>query len=306
LNGLLLIDKPTGPTSHDVVLRVRRALAERRIGHTGTLDPAASGLLPLVVGPSTRLARFLSAADKQYEAEIRLGFATDTGDAQGVPLGQAHTGAWPSQADVEAVLAEFRGSFLQQPPAFSAKKVGGRRSYQSARAARHGAASDRQGPAPVPVTVTRLDLEDLSEGRATVRVDCSAGFYVRALAQAVGERLGVGGHLWSLRRTRSGEWAVTDAVSLDRLEQDVAVAREALIAPARALGTLPGLVLTPAGVRRALHGQDIGPSQTERGAAEWPTMPGPATRLLSPEGELVGVAEPARTPGFLHPSVVLS
>src|SRR5436190_12148679 len=125
MDGLIVIDKPEGPTSHDVVARLRRVLRERRIGHTGTLDPAASGVLPLVIGRATRLARFLSARDKSYEAVIRLGVATDTYDAHGQASGLPHSGAWPSRDEIERALDAFRGTFLQQPPAFSAKKSDG-------------------------------------------------------------------------------------------------------------------------------------------------------------------------------------
>src|SRR5438309_6499757 len=126
MDGLLVVDKPSGPTSHDVVARMRRILRERRIGHTGTLDPAATGVLPLVVGRATRLARFLSASDKTYEAAIRLGISTDTCDAQGGPVGAAHQGPWPSRDEIDRALDAFRGQFLQHPPAFSAKKIAGR------------------------------------------------------------------------------------------------------------------------------------------------------------------------------------
>src|SRR5262245_2728712 len=133
MDGLLVVDKPVGPTSHDVVERVRRVLRERRIGHTGTLDPLASGVLPLVVGRATRLARFLSGADKVYQATIRLGFATDSGDSLGAPIGPSYVGALPDEAAISRALEGFRGRFLQQPPALSAKKIGGQRSYRLAR-----------------------------------------------------------------------------------------------------------------------------------------------------------------------------
>src|SRR5947207_14104006 len=123
MDGLLLVDKPSGPTSHDVVERMRIALGERRIGHTGTLDPAATGVLPLVLGRATRLARFLSARDKSYEATIRLGVATDTYDGRGEPVGLRYDGAWPARGEIAAALERFRGTFEQQPPAFSAKKI---------------------------------------------------------------------------------------------------------------------------------------------------------------------------------------
>jgi len=138
MDGLLVVDKPAGPTSHDVVARVRRALRERRVGHTGTLDPAATGVLPLLVGRATRLAQFLSGSDKAYEAVIRFGFSTDTGDAQGRALGVQRAIDCPSRDAIEAALDAFRGEFLQQPPAFSAKKIDGKRSHKLARARARG------------------------------------------------------------------------------------------------------------------------------------------------------------------------
>jgi tRNA pseudouridine55 synthase len=136
MDGLLVVDKPAGPTSHDIVARVRRVLGQTRVGHTGTLDPMASGVLPLVLGRATRLARFLSGSDKTYEAEIRLGVATDTYDAEGLETTEVHRGPMPSTDDIERELDAFRGTFMQQPPAYSAKKIGGRRSYALARTAR--------------------------------------------------------------------------------------------------------------------------------------------------------------------------
>src|SRR5215204_4336886 len=181
MDGLLIIDKPSGPTSHEAVARVRRALGERRIGHTGTLDPGASGVLPLVLGRATRLARFLSASDKSYDAVVRLGVATDTQDAAGTALGPGHQGAWPSRDAIDRALDQFRGTFLQQPPAYSAKKVAGERSYRAARRAKRagtGAAlSDAVAvpgpaalPAPVAVRTTALDLIAVDDELVTLRV----------------------------------------------------------------------------------------------------------------------------------------
>src|SRR3954453_19276487 len=221
MNGVLVVDKPIGPTSHDVVARVRRILGERRIGHTGTLDPLATGVLPLVIGRATRLARFLSASDKTYEAEVTLGLATDSGDKEGRTVGVPYAGALPGPAAVEQALGQFRGSFLQRPPALSAKKIGGVRSYALARQARFaqggpaaaGDVSTTREPAAVvldPVTVTVSRLEILNYGAPTLllRIVCSAGFYVRSLARDLGEALGTGGHLTALRRTASGRLAV--------------------------------------------------------------------------------------------------
>ena len=139
MDGVLVIDKPAGPTSHDVVARMRRRLGERSIGHTGTLNPTATGVLPLVVGRATRLARFLSCGDKAYDAVVRLGIATDTGDAAGTAVGEPFAGPMPVREAIERALDAFRGSYLQQPPAYSAKKIAGRRSYAIARARKHAA-----------------------------------------------------------------------------------------------------------------------------------------------------------------------
>src|SRR3954468_14870055 len=153
MDGLLVVDKPAGPTSHDVVARARRALGERRIGHTGTLDPGATGVLPRVRGRATRLARFLSASDKTYEATLRLGFATDSGDSAGQPIGTSYEGPWPTRDDIDAALEAFRGTFIQQPPALSAKRIGGERSHRLARAISKQPAASRVASPPLPTAV---------------------------------------------------------------------------------------------------------------------------------------------------------
>jgi tRNA pseudouridine55 synthase len=301
VDGLLVIDKPAGPTSHDVVARARRLLRERRIGHTGTLDPMATGVLPLVVGRAARLARFLSAGDKSYEAVIRLGFATDTGDATGTPM--AATGVpLPPRAAIEAALDSFRGSFLQQPPAFSAKKIGGRPSYALARAVTSGPAAAAVRPAPVAVTVHRLDVLSVDGDALSISLDCAAGFYVRALAHDLGERLGVGAHLAALRRTRSGDYTLDDAVELDAAERDPAGAGAQLVPLSSLLPRMPLVCLTPAGVEGARHGRDLGPRDLTPDAQ----VPNPDSfvRLFNPGGDLVAIAEPAHG-GLLHPFVVL-
>ena len=175
MDGLLIVDKPSGPTSHDVVARLRRVLREKRIGHTGTLDPMATGVLVLVVGKATRLAKFLSASDKSYDAIVRFGFATDTHDAQGRPVGPVIEGAAPAREAIDAALDAFRGTFMQQPPAFSAKKVDGHRSYKLARSTRqersHTATSSTfpAPPAlPAPTTVTTHRIEILRVDADTV------------------------------------------------------------------------------------------------------------------------------------------
>src|SRR4051812_43461174 len=160
MDGLLVVDKPAGPTSHDVVAIVRRVVGERRIGHTGTLDPAATGVLPLVLGRATRLARFLSSSDKEYEARVRVGIETDTYDADGQPVGVAHAGLSPSRDEIDRALDAFRGTFLQKPPAYSAKKIDGQRSYALARVARLKPRAPESEPraTPAPVLVTAREI----------------------------------------------------------------------------------------------------------------------------------------------------
>lgn len=299
MDGLLIIDKPVGPTSHDVVARARRALGERRIGHTGTLDPMASGVLPLVVGRATRLARFLSAAEKSYDAVVRLGVQTDSYDAMGQPVGTRYDGVPPDRTAVEQALEGFRGTFLQQPPIFSAKKIGGIRSHVLARR-RQPETVD--APRPVSVTVTDLQVVGVAGFDVELRLTCSAGFYVRTLAHDLGERLGTGGHLTSLRRTRSGDLRIEDAIRLDVVVDDPEAAAAAVVPMARMLAGLPAAALSDEGVRRARHGQSLGPGDL---CAPLPAGAAGFTRLVDRSGALVGVAEPERDRSVLHPVVIL-
>jgi tRNA pseudouridine55 synthase len=304
MDGLLLVDKPAGPTSHDVVVRMRRALRERRIGHTGTLDPAATGLLPLVVGRATRLARFLSGAGKTYEAVIRLGVSTDSGDSHGRPVGTAHDGPLPSPDEIARALDQFCGTYLQQPPAFSARKIAGRRSYRLARQARD--AVDLIRPAPTRVTVDHIAMLTYEQADLKLVISCSAGFYVRSLAHDLGQHLGTGAHLTALRRTRAGTFLLDRAIELAAAEADPERARAALIPMAEMMPGWSTVVLTADGVRHARSGRDLGPADfggSEGDAAA--IAPAGRVRLIDGAGELVGIGEPAGAPGFLHPSVVL-
>ena len=303
MDGLLIIDKPAGPTSHDVVARVRRALKERHVGHTGTLDPGATGVLALVLGRATRLAQFLSRSDKSYEAVVRLGSSTDTGDAQGRPTTAAVDVPLPEREAIEAALNAFRGTFLQQPPAFSAKKIDGKRSHRLARArVREDAPPDpRDLPEPVSVTAHAIEILGTDDDRVTLRVDCSAGFYVRSLAHDLGERLGVGGHIISLRRVRSGDFSLADAVGLDVVESQPALAAGRIIPLASMLPGIAPIVLTPSGVRKARHGCKLGPVDCASGFE----LRDPLYRLLDEAGALIAIARPSSGPAALHPSVVL-
>jgi tRNA pseudouridine55 synthase len=295
MDGLIVVDKPTGPTSHDVVARMRRVLAERRIGHTGTLDPNASGVLPLVVGRATRLAKFLSGEQKRYEAIVRLGVSTDTYDGEGKQIGGRWTGPLPSRAAIEEALTAFRGTFRQQPPAYSAKKIDGERAYQSARA---GATVM---PAPVTVTVERLEILDVAGDDVTLLVDCSAGFYVRSLAHDLGQRVGTGAHLSALRRVASGTLTIDVAIPLEYAERSREDALGALVALDAMLPHFPAVVLTDEGLLRAVHGRNISAAEVASGSL---ASTGPA-RLVDQLGRLVGIAEPTGVSGVLHPSVVL-
>ncbi|HEY7290884.1 MAG TPA: tRNA pseudouridine(55) synthase TruB [Vicinamibacterales bacterium] len=304
MDGLLVLDKPKGPTSHDVVARMRRVLRERRIGHTGTLDPAATGILVLVVGRATRLAQFLSASDKTYEAVVALGVRTDSADADGEPLEAPYAGPMPSRDAIADALASFQGRVLQQPPAFSAKKIDGRRSYAVARAARHGRAEPAAPPAAVPVTLHAVHLVSVADNMVTLTLDCSAGFYVRALARDLGDRLGTGGHLAALRRTRVGAIALDQAIGLDAAERDPAAALSAVVPLGRALPHLPHVTLSSEGVRKTVHGREVNLSDASAGGS-WPARDAAHVCLLDADGELVAIAVPGSAPGLLHPSVVL-
>lgn len=308
MDGLLIVDKPSGPTSHDVVARVRRALRERRIGHTGTLDPMASGVLPLVVGRATRLARFLEG-EKSYDARVRLGLNTDTYDHLGKAIGASWPGPWPDRSEVEAALTAFRGTVMQQPPAFSAKKIAGRRSYDLARQARQDESGQGSPalPAPVLVTVHHLDLLEVSGAEVRLHLRCSAGFYVRSLAYDLGANLGTGAHLTALRRTEAAGAGLERAVPLEDLEGDgrLEAIDRALVPMDDMLAGLPGVALTGEGVTHARCGRNLGPAETTEGfEGALAALPAPC-RLLDPEGRLVAVAEAAEVQGFLHPSVVL-
>jgi tRNA pseudouridine55 synthase len=309
MDGLLLVDKPAGPTSHDVVERMRRSLREPRIGHTGTLDPAATGLLPLVLGRATRLARFLSASDKTYVAAIRLGVRTATADADGAPLGMPHEGPLPSRDAIDRALDAFRGTYPQRPPAFSAKRIAGQRSYKIARRAHahpdHGAVAVQ--PSAVNVTAHAIDIVSYERHTLTVRVECSAGFYIRSLAHDLGEHLATGAHLTTLRRTRAGTFTVDDAMPLAAAEQQPERAAAAMVPMAAMLAHWSSVVLSAEGVRRALNGRDLGPGDIQgRSAGGNHAIPSfGQVRLIDDAGELIGIGEPTATPGLLHPSVVL-
>jgi tRNA pseudouridine55 synthase len=277
------VDKPAGLTSHDAVQQVRRALGTRQAGHTGTLDPFATGLLVVLVGRATRLARFVESEAKTYLATARLGVRTETDDLTGAVIEERPVER-VSLEQVREALAGFAGEQRQRPPAYSAKHVGGERSY---RLARRGVAVE---PAETIVTVHRIELVSWQPPAVTFRATVSPGTYLRAVGRDLGERLGVGGHLTVLRREAIGGLRVEEAVPLDE------VTPEALRPPARVLGHLPAVELDPAAKAAVVHGRAVA-----NGGAMMD--PGTPVALLAGD-ELVAVARPEE--GRLQPIVVLA
>ena len=270
--GVLLLDKPVGPTSHDMVARVRRALGTRRVGHTGTLDPFASGLLLLCVGRATRIAEYLSGLPKTYTATARLGELTDTLDGTGTVIARSEAWRALEPRQVVAAFAALEGEILQVPPAYSAKKVAGERLYARARRGEEVAVD------AVPVTVHALAVQKVALPEVTFEVECSSGTYVRALARDAGEALGVGAHLTRLRRTRVGGHDVADAVSAEALDDAAAVAR-AWRHPLDALSHLPRVEVDAADAAELAHGRSLpAPEGLGEGA---PCVVAHAGRLLA-------------------------
>ena len=309
MNGALIIDKPAGLTSHDVIARVRKIIGERRVGHTGTLDPFATGVLVVLVGRATRLAQFLSGAEKEYEATVRLGYATDTGDLTGARLPDSFTTETTEfhREDVETAMASLLGDIEQTPPMYSAKKLGGRKLYELAR---RGEEVERQ---PVRVTVTEFELSskngsflNLNNDGTTelrVRVVCSAGTYVRTLAEDLGKQLGVGAHLVELRRTRAGSFEIADAIKLEHLIElsESKIAESKVISPDAVLSHLPAIELTADEVTQTIHGIDLKVESTvphcEGGAA---------VRLRSADHKLIAVGTYDDSRKAIHPTVVIA
>lgn len=303
LNGILLIDKPSGPTSHDAVARLRQVTRERSIGHAGTLDPRATGLLVMLLGKATRLATLLSGHDKTYEAVVRLGWATTTDDAAGDPIGAADVGRGAAEAAphipdeaLREALTHFQGTFEQMPPQHSAKKVDGHKAYDLARRDQHVALKT------ATVTMRSLELIERKGDLVRLTMTVSAGFYVRSLARDLGDRLGCGAHLEALRRTRSGAFQVEAATSLDEADRLGPLLEPRLISLADALPELPAVTLSEGGLARVKHGNPVG-QQLVTGqwvpAGAWASK----VRLLDEAGALAALAD--FRGGLLHPSVVL-
>lgn len=244
MDGVVIVDKPSGMSSHDVVRRVRRALGGLKIGHTGTLDPNATGVLPLVVGEATKLARYLLCSEKSYLATIRLGQTTDTLDADGQVLVEQPVVPQPER--LAAVVAGWLGEQIQVPPMYSAIKHEGQRLYQLARA---GQEVDRPGRT---IRIEAADIVQVSWPDVQVRLRCSAGTYVRVLAAQLGEALGCGGHLLALRRLQAGPFTLEQAVPLCQIEQDPSLLQQHLLTMGQMMAAFPTLPI-PAGLGQRIR-----------------------------------------------------
>jgi len=281
VDGVLLVDKPGGPTSHDVVAVARRALGVKRIGHAGTLDPMATGLLVLMIGRATRLATLLSGMDKSYSGSLRLGVATDTYDRDGAPHGPPRL-ILVDEAAVAAAFERFQGTVTQVPPVFSAKKVRGTPMYRLAR--RHKPVS----PVPTTVTFRSLRFLGLSGPDVAFEAQVSAGTYLRSFAHDLGQILGCGAHLYTLRRVAAGPFLVDGALTPDELTA-LGPAASSRVTPMEEIPLgLPTVVLTAAGTHAIRHGRPCGLNDV---AAPGPPLPPGRCRLKGPEGSLIGIGE---------------
>jgi len=275
ISGVLVVDKPIGLTSHDVVQIVRKGTNIRRAGHTGTLDPRASGVLVILIGPAVRLSEYVSASDKRYQAVIRLGTSTDTYDDDGRVVSTSPVNI--TEAQFEENLMKFVGEIEQVPPPYSAVKVKGRKAYEMAR---EGEEIDLE---PRKIQVYSLELLEWAPPEAVIDVYCSSGTYVRSLAHDLGEALGCGAHLVGLRRTKSGRFTLRDAVPLRRLREafDTGNWYQFLIPAAEALSDWPAIELSHEQLEAIRHGHRIPAEQGQ----------GNKVRGVSEQGELVALLE---------------
>jgi tRNA pseudouridine55 synthase len=289
MNGVVVIDKPQGLTSHDVVNRVRRILRQRSVGHLGTLDPSATGVLPIVTGNLTRLAQFYTHSEKAYEGVIRFGFATDTYDADG----EATTPPRDVRLDIErlrSLAADFRGVIEQVPPPFSAKKIAGVPAYKLARKKQEVTLE------PVAVEIKELDILEVNDDRARFRARVASGTYMRSLAHDMGQRLGCGAHLAALRRTAVAEFVIEDAHTLEELEQAIqqGSAEDIFVHPRKLLSQFPSVTATDENVALIRAGRAVNLPEMSRA---------PLVKVFRGQRELIGIA--TRVAGTLfHAGIV--
>ncbi|HEV2280646.1 MAG TPA: tRNA pseudouridine(55) synthase TruB [Acidobacteriaceae bacterium] len=290
MNGLLILDKPAGMTSHDVVARVRRITSEQSVGHLGTLDPMATGVLPLLLGKFTRLAQFFTSSEKAYTGTVRFGFATDTYDAEGEMVGEARTVA-VNLDQVRAVAARFLGEIEQMPPAFSAKKIAGKPAYKLVRA---GKTPELK---PVRIHVDAFTIDKVEGDRAEFSMRISAGGYVRAIAHSMGEALGCGAHLASLRRTAAGPFTLEQAIPLNNAECIAAEGRleHRLVHPRTLLPEMPSITADEQTVGRIRNGMQVNLPEYSEAAL---------VKIFAGQRDLVAIGK--RVAGTLfQPAVVL-
>ncbi len=294
LNGVIVVNKPEGWTSHDVVAKMRGIAGTKSVGHLGTLDPIATGVLPVMIGQATRLARFFDKTEKAYEAVVRFGFATTTYDREGEPTTPV-IAIRPTRDQIEACLVTMRGDILQTPPPVSAKKIGGVPAYKLAR---------KNIPvelAAVPVSIYELNLDGIDDDRAWLQVRCSAGTYIRSIAHELGKALGCGAHVDNLVRTASGSFRLTHAHHLEELQQlkNDERLREALLPMAELLQEFPAVFVDDLTARQIRQGRDFNVSAFRANpSAEY-------VKAISSDGELVAIGRIA-LPHVYHPAVVFA
>ena len=278
ISGVLVVDKPVGMTSHDVVEAIRRGTGIRRAGHTGTLDPRASGVLVILIGPAVRLSEYVSASDKRYQAIIRLGSSTDTFDAEG-KFTRTNEPLNVTEQQFEEILKKFEGEIEQTPPPYSAVKVGGRRAYDMARQGEEVELTPRK------IQVHHLEVLEWAPPEVVVDVHCSSGTYVRSLANDIGTQLGTGAYLVGLRRTKSGRFSLRDATPLRKLQEAFTAGNwyQFLIPAAEALTDVPAVELNPDDVEEVRHGHRV------KATGEQPQL----VRGVSMAGELIALMIPA-------------
>ncbi|HEY2383853.1 MAG TPA: tRNA pseudouridine(55) synthase TruB [Terriglobia bacterium] len=280
MHGILIIDKPEGGTSHDIVNAIRKKFNTAKVGHLGTLDPMATGVLPIAIGKATRLAQFISSSPKIYEGELRFGFSTNTYDRTGSPTSEEKTVQY-SEGDIRGAVQTFTGSIDQTPPSFSAKKIGSVPSYKFAR---------KNRPVDLPaatVHIESFEIVSLNLPYLSFRIVCSPGTYIRSLAHDLGRQLGCGAHLTRLRRMRSGDFTIADAVSPDACSAANLLPLEALLV------SLPRIEVCGPDETKVLHGNQIpGDGNT------------PLTRIFNKKGEFLAVASVEN--GWVRPKLVLT
>ncbi|MGD8848312.1 MAG: tRNA pseudouridine(55) synthase TruB [Anaerolineales bacterium] len=288
--GLITVDKPVGPTSHKVVSVVRKSTGVRKVGHAGTLDPRASGVLVLCLGSATRLSEFLSTASKRYEAVVRFGSSTETYDAEGDFV--RVTGAAPSLNDIQELLPMFRGDIEQVPPAYSAIKVQGRKAYELARSGEDVELEARE------VTIYKLGIMDYNPPDLVLDIECSAGTYIRSIANDLGEALSTGAHLANLRRTKAGPFTLDDCISLTQLEMAISAGNwQQYVRPAvEALPELPKVKVSGEELKRVTHGNRIPIGDVSADMAS----------AIGPDGDIVAILEAVKDRTLWHPRKVFS